>query len=176
MDSYVGEIRLFAGTYAPLEWLFCEGQVLPTNQYQALYAVLGNTYGGNASQGTFALPDLRGRAPMGSGTGTGLTARNLNDAPGSVTVTLTSAQMPSHTHTVKGKVPTPTSMSADPQNNAWTNVARSTPIYTNNAPNTALDQKAVSAFPGGGLPHDNVQPCVGINYIISLYGTFPPSD
>lgn len=173
MDVFVGEIRLFAGKFAPAGWLFCNGQVLPISRYPDLFQVLQNTYGGDAKRGIFALPDLRGRVPMGAGTGVNLTPRVLGNASGSSAVTLTLQQMPSHSHDVKGKkTPTPATSKTDPKNNIWSDTTSTVKIYTDSTPNTTMAQKVVSSF-GGDKAHNNIQPCVGINYIISIEGEWP---
>ena len=98
-EAYVGEIRIFAGTFAPTGWALCNGQILAISQNTALFSLLGTTYGGNGTT-TFALPNLQGRAPMHWGTGPGLTPRSLGEVGGAATVTLLSTQMPAHTHTM----------------------------------------------------------------------------
>lgn len=111
-DCFLGEIRIFAGDYAPEGWLLCQGQSLSVSEYQALYSVIGNTYGGDSVK--FNLPNLMGRVPIGQGTGTGLTARTLGQSDGFATVTLTDATMPSHNHTFN--VTTATATTVDPTN------------------------------------------------------------
>lgn len=171
-DPYIGEIRIFAGTYAPDGWLFCYGQELQAQQYAALYAVIGNTYGGKA-QSTFKLPDLRGRVPMNQGQGPGLTNRVLGTAGGQTGVTLTQSQIPAHSHVPRG-----TWSSADssaPANRIWAkSVGRS--LYAPNVGNPA-PMGAQALGPAGvetPASHDNMQPCLGINFIMAWNGVFPP--
>lgn len=99
MDEYIAIIKMFAGNFAPRGWMFCNGQILPINQYTALFSLLGTTYGGNG-QTTFALPDLRGRFPLGTGSGPGLTPRTLGEMAGTETVTLNTNEIPSHSHVI----------------------------------------------------------------------------
>jgi microcystin-dependent protein len=177
MEPYLGEIRIFAGTQAPQNWMFCNGQILNVNDYQPLYSLIGNIYGGTAPA-TFALPDLRGRTPVGQGTGTGLTARTLGQTGGATTVTLTAAQMPQHAHqvmtsTVNGANDTPGNTVVLAGGGA------STTLYTKKDPNDtkqtpfAFDPNATSMC-GGNLPHDNVMLSRGINYIICVQnGLYP---
>ncbi|WP_371363223.1 hypothetical protein SRRS_41680 [Sporomusa rhizae] len=170
MDAFTGEIRLFAGPFAPLDWLFCDGQLLPVNQYTALYSLIGNTYGGTANV-NFNLPDLRGRVPMGTGNGQNLTPRYLGSVAGTNSVTLTSGQMAVHTHTVQGKA-TGGVATNDPASNTWANVPPTVKIYAAD-PNINMSPQAVEPAVSGGLPHTNIQPSVGINYIICVNGYYP---
>ncbi len=172
-DQFVGEIRLFAGTYAPQGWAFCDGTVLTISGNDTLYAVLGFTYGGNGST-TFALPDLRGRAPIHQGQGPGLTNRQIGLKFGTESVTITSNQLTNHSHlfcasgsnateqTISGKV-----LAATPSGDNFY-VAEPTD------PDLKLDLvNGVVGSIGGGQYHDNRMPFLALNYIIALNGYFP---
>lgn len=171
MDAYIGEIRLFAGNFPPMDWQFCEGQSLSVTQNPALYSVIGNTYGGTPGT-TFMLPDLRGKVPMGVGAGPGLTSRALGNNAGSPGASVTLATMPAHTHTVQGKKTPLTTFTNDPTNHTWTSLGAANPIYASTS-NVAMNPNAVSSTTVGGSNHNNIQPCVGIHYIICIYGTYP---
>jgi microcystin-dependent protein len=171
MDQFVGEIRLFAGNYAPDGWMFCNGQSLPIQQYAALYSLLGNTYGGDG-RSNFNLPDLRGRTTMGTGRGASLSPRVLGESAGESKVTLTTQNMPAHTHNVNAKAAVSPANKTEPAGAIWAETPAEM-IYTNAAPDTLMAPTAVSAFPGGNGAHNNVQPCAGINYIIAVTGIFP---
>ena len=171
MDFFLGQILMFAGTYAPQGFAFCQGQLLPISSNSALFAILGTQYGGNG-QTTFALPDLRGRIPVGTGNGPGLTPRLAGQKFGQEDVSLTVQNMPSHNHTpvaYEGRGGDETS----PSDNTWG--AGSGNAYNSNAPNTSMSNNAISQT-GGNMPHNNVQPSLGMNYIICLQGIFPPRN
>jgi microcystin-dependent protein len=162
-QPYVGEIRIFAGNFAPAGWMFCEGQLLPISENETLFQLLGTTYGGDG-QATFALPDLRGRIPMHQGNGF-----ILAETGGVEEVTLTANQIPVHSHpflvTVNvggGNAP------------ANTVLAQSTTIklYSTVAPGVALGASSVTPI-GGSQPHTNFQPYLCVDFIISLFGIFP---
>ena|ERR1700719_3018649 len=161
-QPYVGEIRIFAGNFAPSGWMFCEGQLLPISEYDTLFNLIGTTYGGDG-QSTFALPDLRGRIPLHQGNGF-----QLAQTGGEETVTLTVQQIPSHTHALLGTTTTATSPNA-----SGDVLAQATLFfpYINVAPSVAM---APSIGPvGGSQPHDNFQPYLCLDFIISLFGIFP---
>jgi microcystin-dependent protein len=162
-QPYVGEIRMFAGNFAPVGWALCNGQHLDISQNETLFQLIGTTYGGDG-ESTFALPDLRGRVPMHhQGTGA-----NLGSAFGEETVTLTIQQIPAHVHshvalvpagntTPLGKLPADTGATliyADGQGGSQSSAAATGPV-------------------GGSQPHDNMMPFLGVNFIISLFGIFP---
>ncbi len=167
MDPYIGEIRIFAGTYAPEGWLFCQGQTLSVAQYQALFAVIGNTYGGDGKK-TFALPDLRGRVPIAQGQGSGLSKRELGKAGGEPTVTLSISQIPTHNHHAKGTKTAGTNSS--PANGVWARIP-GVNLYADN-PKEPLNANALLPT-GNSQPHNNMQPYLGINFIIAVEGEFP---
>lgn len=175
MDAFIGEIRLFAGDYAPQDWEFCCGQSVPIRLYTALYALIGITYGGDG-QTTFCLPDLSGKVPMGTGQGPNLTWRKLGSVIGDEAVTLTNSQMPAHTHDINGRSGTalPTGKN-DPNGNLWRDggVMKN---FSAGSPNVPMAAQIVMPSLGDGKPHYNVQPCVGIHYIICTQGNFPEFD
>lgn len=162
---YVGEIRMFAGNFAPAGWMFCEGQLLPISEYETLFNLIGTTYGGDG-QNTFALPDLRGRLPLHFGNGF-----TLAETGGVETVTLTVQQIPAHSHPMLSAQTAATT--SDP-NNALPAIAplATTLPYGTDAPLTALAPNAVSSV-GGSQPHNNFQPYLCVDLIISLFGIFP---
>lgn len=165
-QPFVGEIRLFAGNFAPAGWMFCEGQLLPISQNDALFTLIGTTYGGDG-QSTFALPDLRGRVPIHLGNGF-----ILAETGGAEQVTLTVNQIPVHGHPMLATI-NPAS-SAAPGNNATvatTSLATITPYGSDN-PSTTLSPNMVVPV-GGSQPHTNFQPYLCISFIISLLGIFP---
>ena len=164
-QPYVGEIRMFAGNFAPAGWMFCEGQLLPISENETLFQLIGTTYGGDG-QSTFALPDLRGRIPIHQGNGF-----ILAETGGVETVTLTVSQIAAHTHPLLGS--TATAASTDPAGNvgARLTVAAVFP-YGTDAPLQPLSPSAVAPV-GGSQPHNNFQPYLCIDFIISLFGIFP---
>jgi microcystin-dependent protein len=171
MDPYIGEIRLFAGNYAPKGWAICDGKMLRVNENQALFSIIGNQYGGDGKS-TFALPDLRGKVAMHKGAGPGLTPRPLASTGGSETVTLLTGQIPPHTHQAKCQT---SSNSQSPVGNVWgPGPARPTirQIYAN-VVDTVLNPGSLGPA-GNSQPHNNMQPYLGLNFIIALEGIFPP--
>ena len=173
MEGTIGEIRLFAGNFAPRSWAFCSGQLLSIAQNTALFSILGTTYGGNG-QTTFALPDLRGRTPIGVGQGPGLSNRSLGEQSGTENVTLIQNNMPAHTHNVN-TVNAPAT-STDPTGKSIATVVDATenamPSFSSTAPNVPLHASTVSVS-GGSQPHENMPPYLGLNYIICMEGIFP---
>ncbi len=170
MDPYLGEIRIFAGNYAPSGWAFCDGTVMSVSQNSALYSIIGGIYGGNGTT-TFALPDFRGAAPVHQGTGPGLTPRSVGESGGKVSVTLLETQIPNHSHTVNAQL-LPTD--AQPAQTVWATSAskRGQQIYSHNV-DTPMSPLALSVI-GGSQSHNNMQPYVAMNFIISLEGNYPP--
>lgn len=162
-QPYVGEIRMFAGNFAPAGWMFCEGQLLPISEYETLFNLIGTTYGGDG-QSTFALPDLRGRLPLHFGNGF-----TLAETGGAEEITLTVSQIPAHSH------PMLASSSPGTSNTPVGNVtAESATIntYIQDVTNSNMNPAAVSSI-GGSQPHTNFQPYLCVDFIISLFGIFP---
>jgi microcystin-dependent protein len=164
-QPYVGEIRMFAGNFAPAGWMFCEGQLLPISENETLFQLLGTTYGGDG-QSTFGLPDLRGRLPLHFGNGF-----SLAETGGAEEITLTVNQIPLHTHPMPGSSGAATT--SDPTGNILATAPLATTFpYGTDAPLTALNPKAVGPT-GGSQPHTNFQPYLCVDFIISLFGLFP---
>lgn len=165
---FIGEIRLFAGNFAPSGWAFCDGSLVPILEAEALFALIGTTYGGNG-QSTFAVPDLRSRVPMHQGIGPSLTSVVMGQTLGQEVVTLNSAQMPAHRHAVSA-----TSAAANPAVGPGGTLANaSAAIYGSGiAPTNPMAAGAISNT-GGTQPHSNMAPSLGLNFIISLFGIFP---
>jgi microcystin-dependent protein len=168
-DPFVGEVRIFAGSFAPTGWAFCDGQLLPISQNTALFSLLGTAYGGDGLS-TFALPDLRGRAPIHAGQGPGLTPHSRGEKGGLEVHQLDVAQMPAHTHTMGATAANGTT--ATPAGGVPARDPAATPQYAASA-NVDLSGTAINPT-GGGEPHNNMQPFLCVNYIIALQGVFPP--
>ncbi len=164
-QPYVGEIRMFAGNFAPAGWMFCEGQLLPISENETLFQLIGTTYGGDG-ESTFALPDLRGRIPIHQGNGS-----ILAETGGAEEVTLTINQIPAHNHAmlVSDDIPT----LSNPAGNVPGQAAAK--FYRAGAPTISLAAGALSTV-GGSQPHTNFQPYLCINFIISLFGIFPTQN
>ena len=174
-QPYVGEIRMFAGNFPPVGWMFCDGQLLPISENETLFNLIGTTYGGDG-QSTFALPDLQGRIPMHAGTTLGQTFI-LAEASGVETVTLTTNQIPSHTHPMFCSSGGGTN-SSNPQNGVASvsdlSQYNDLTVAPNTAPNAQMGTPAMASDPSGGSqPHENLMPYLCINFIISLFGIFP---
>lgn len=168
-EPFTGEITMFAGNFAPKGWAYCDGQLLEIAQNEALFSLLGTFYGGDG-RSSFCLPDLRGRLPLHQGTGPGLSIRPLGSKAGAENVTLTAEQLASHDHDFVGS--TATAATEAPQGMV---LAQSTVRYLKkNATAGAIQLNTASiAHTGGGQPHSNLQPSLGINYIIALFGIYP---
>jgi microcystin-dependent protein len=162
-QPYVGEIRMFAGNFAPAGWMFCEGQLLPISENETLFQLIGTTYGGDG-QSTFALPDLCGRLPIHQGNGF-----ILAETGGVEEVTLTVSQIPSHTHPLLASADTATSPNSS--GNVLGATLTVTP-YFGDTPTISLSPSAVTST-GGSQPHTNFQPYLCVDFIISLFGIFP---
>jgi len=162
-QPYVGEIRMFAGNFAPAGWMFCEGQLLPISEYETLFNLIGTTYGGDGSS-TFGLPDLRGRLPLHQGNGFTLAATG-----GAETVTLNTQQIPTHHHALLAST-SPGAANA-PAGNV-TAASASVTLYIQDVTDSNMSASAVN-FVGGSQPHDNFQPYLCVDFIISLFGIFP---
>ena len=162
-EPFVGEIRMFAGNFAPAGWMFCEGQLLPISENETLFNLIGTTYGGDG-QSTFALPDLRGRIPIHQGNGF-----TLAETGGAEEITLTVQQIPAHSHPLLGAAITGDQIS--PSGNLSANSFNVTP-YINDVPSGNFNAGAVTST-GGSQPHTNFQPYLCVDFIISLFGVFP---
>jgi microcystin-dependent protein len=171
MEPYIGEIRIFAGNFAPRGWAFCNGQLMPIAQNTALFSILGIVYGGDGKT-TFALPNLEGRTPMHQGTGTGLTQRFIGESGGQASVELTVDQLPAHSHTANCQS---TPGQNDPNGAIWSNSpsGRGKPSVYAETSNTTMNHQAIQST-GGNQAHNNRQPYTGLNHIIALQGVFPP--
>ena len=168
-EPILGEIRMFAGNFAPYGWAFCQGQLLPISQNTALFSLLGTTYGGDGRT-TFALPDLRGRVPVGFGQGPSLSNRVIGEKFGTETVTLTTAQMPAHSHTVNA-VTTEGNQNL-PTNSLPANTKALDKEYSDANANTTMKATMVNPT-GGNQPFGVTQPSLGVNFIIALQGIYP---
>lgn len=168
-EPFIGEIVLFAGNFAPRGWALCDGQLLPISQYQALFSILGTQFGGDG-RSYFALPDLRGRAPIHAGNGPGLTNRNIGAKGGTETVTLNTTQIPSHNHTAYAADAFPDQTS--PQNMMLAKKNRTHQYHAPTSTNLTMNQQTIGNT-GGSQAHNNMPPFLTINYIIALQGVFP---
>lgn len=165
MDPYLGEIKMFCGNFAPQGWAFCDGSLVPIPVADALFSLIGTTYGGDG-QTTFGLPDLRGRFPVHRSS-----SLPMGSAGGVEEVTLTSNQVSAHTHPFQA-----TTSLADQATPGGNTTAQATTItlYVEDTPVAGLNAAAILPFVGGGQPHENMHPFQAVNYIISLEGIYPP--
>ena len=162
-QPYVGEIRMFAGNFAPAGWMFCEGQLLPISENETLFQLIGTTYGGDG-QSTFALPDLRGRVPLHQGNGF-----ILAETGGAEEITLTVNQIAAHSHALLATI----DVAATPNPGAaMLSTGVLSELYWGDPPDTNGAPQAVGST-GGSQPHTNFQPYLCVNFIISLFGIFP---
>jgi microcystin-dependent protein len=164
-EPYIGEIRLFAGNFAPVGWLLCQGQILPIAQYDVLFTLIGTTYGGDGLN-TFALPNLASRIPVHMGP-----SYVIGQQGGVEQVTLTTNEVPTHTHAPQGSSSTGTS--ASPANAVWASGTYNS--YSDQAPAAAMAPSAISTS-GGSQPHENMPPFLAINFIIATEGIFPTQN
>ena len=162
-QPYVGEIRMFAGNFAPAGWMFCEGQLISISENETLFQLIGTTYGGDG-QSTFALPDLRGRLPIHQGNGF-----VLAETGGAEEITLTVNQIPAHSHPLLAS--NTVSNQSAPTNNVVAQ-SSSADLYIEDTPNVNLVAAAIGSV-GGSQPHTNFQPYLCVDFIISLFGIFP---
>ena len=173
-EPFIGEIRIFAGNFAPRNFAFCDGQLLPIAQNTALFAILGTTYGGDGRT-TLALPNLQGRIPVHAGNGPGLSNRSLGQQGGVQTVALASAQMPSHAHAVVTpdlQATTNDPNTSDPRGNTLA----AAEIYRFEPPSVDMHTESINeevGDPGGNQAHQNMSPYLAVNFIIALQGVFP---
>jgi microcystin-dependent protein len=164
-QPYVGEVRIFAGNFAPAGWMFCEGQLLPISENETLFQLIGTTYGGDG-ESTFALPDLRGRIPLHQGN-----SFILAETGGAEEITLTVSQIPAHSHPPLGS--TANAASNDPTSNVGAKITvASVFAYGTDGPFVTLPASTIGPT-GGSQPHTNFQPYLCVNFIISLFGIFP---
>ena len=171
-DPFIGQIILFGGNFAPLGWAFCDGSLQSIANYNALFALIGTTYGGDG-QNTFALPDLRSRIPIHQGQGNGLSNYVMGQAAGVETVILTGQQMPLHTHGVLSN--SATANSDDPSNNFLAEQPGLLQYIAGASANATMKSNAISSSPGG-QPHNNIMPVLTLNYVIALEGIFPTQN
>ena len=170
-EPFIGEIRMFAGSFAPAGWAFCNGALMPISENDALFTLIGTTYGGDGQE-TFALPDLQGRVPIHAGTGGGSTYQ-LGEKAGVESVTLTIQQIPQHNHLAMCR--NVDSNAGNPQNAIWAKNQANQTIYSTVTPATPMNATALSPV-GGSQPHDNMMPFLVITFIISLFGVFPQQN
>lgn len=171
-DPFLGEIKIFAGTFAPRGWNFCDGQLVSIAQNTALFALLGTTYGGDG-QTTFALPDCRGRVPLHQGTGSGLSPRILGEQGGSETVTLSLNQIPAHSHVLVAT--TGPANAATAAGNSLANSVGGSSYHSGvgRGSTPAPMNAATLGGAGSSQPHDNLAPSLCVNFIIAMEGIFP---
>ena len=177
-QPFVGEIRMFGGNFAPRNWMLCTGQLLAIAQYQALFSLLGTTYGGNGTT-NFALPNLQSRVTVGQGNGAGLTPRSIGETGGQETITLTTGQMPAHMHGFNASLTVGSSGGQTPSSS----VVLGTPsgsgdFYVLNdgsqpPPTAGTLPAAACSYAGGNQPHENIMPVLCVTYIIAIAGIFP---
>lgn len=174
MEPLIGQIIMFGGNFAPRGWAFCDGQALAIAEHEALYAILGTSYGGDGRT-TFCLPDLRGRVPMHAGHAPDLSPRELGDKVGAENVALTAKQLPEHRHEfLVSEAEADTNLPEQAALGAaaiYANVSEST-HRQRSEPKTPLNSKTIG-LTGGSAPHENMQPTLCVNYIIAVQGMFP---
>ena len=173
-DTYVGEIRSVAFSFAPVGWALCNGQLMNISQNTALFSLLGTTYGGDGRT-TFALPDLQNRTPIQQGQGPGLSQYNLGEVGGVSTVTLFQTEIPGHSHAVACDTAGGTQQGAASGVWAASGAGRATPpYYSTDATHTTQMAPAAISGAGQGVPHNNRSPYLGVNFIIAVAGIYPP--
>jgi len=167
-QAFIGEIRLVGFSFNPLDWQICDGSLLPISDYAALYTLIGTTYGGDGTS-TFAVPDLRGRVPIHQGMSPGLSTYAIGQQGGQTEVTLSTSQLPSHTHAVSASS---TGNASSPTGNYFGPTA----VEVMTATGSPLSMGSTVSQSGGGLPHENRQPFLVMNYVIALFGVYPSSS
>jgi microcystin-dependent protein len=165
-EPYVGEIRMMACNFAPSGWMLCDGQLLAISEFDTLFNLIGTTYGGDG-QTTFALPDLRSRAPVHTGGSFGYVQ---GQSGGVENVTLTVAQMPAHSHVPQAAIGATGNPANSPANNVWSGWTGGG--FSAQAPSVNLNAAAIGVV-GGSQPHNNLAPYVTVNFVISLFGVYP---
>jgi microcystin-dependent protein len=168
-QPFVGEIRMFAGNFAPAGWAFCAGQLMPISENDVLFTLIGTTYGGDGQE-TFGLPNLNGRVPQHQGTLNGITY-SMGESAGTESVTLTTQQIPNHSHNLLGTSDVAT-VNPSTNNVLGATTAATTRAYGTDNPLITLPAGVISAV-GGSQPHENMQPYLCVSFIISLFGIFP---
>jgi microcystin-dependent protein len=168
-NPFVAEIRIFPFNFAPKGWAFCDGQILPISQNTALFSLLGTTYGGDG-RSNFALPNLQGISPLAAGAGPGLSLRDLGESGGEDSVTIVASTLPSHSH--EATCNAGMGDQYGPAGNFWATDAGGNNEYNSNS-NSQMAAGAVGAV-GSGLPHNNLQPYLVLNFCIALQGVYPP--
>ncbi|MGY4397187.1 microcystin-dependent protein [Sphingomonas sp. UYAg733] len=173
MNPYLGEIRLFGGYFAPANWHFCDGSLLPISNYDVLYSLIGTTYGGDG-QTSFGLPDLRGRFPIGQGQGNGLSPHFIGEISGTEKVTLISTQLPAHSHSLVAQAAV--GNTSHPSAASLAQPSDGDLLYLNPTgltPNDVTLPVDVVQPAGGNQPHNNQMPTLAATYIIALSGIYP---
>ena len=173
-DPFTGEIRIFGFTFAPANWAFCVGTALPVQQYSELFAVIGFNYGGNTANSMFKLPNLQGTAVAGSGQGTNLSIRDVGDTWGDTYIALAPSEMPKHQHALNGVTASSVSVLVN-EPTSTSHLARTfgqINYSSQNQPNATMSFQTLGAT-GSGMPHENRQPYLVMNFCICLYGNFP---
>lgn len=165
MDPFIGQIILFAGNFAPRGWALCQGQLLPIAQYNALFSILGTTYGGDGRT-TFGLPDLRGRVPVGNGSGPGLSTVSLGERMGREQVQLTAGNLPP----AQVRIPSSEDDASGDEPDGLAMAISETPLY---GPASATGSMAAGTIQGGSQAFNITPPSLGLNYIIAMVGTYP---
>ena len=168
-EPFVGEIRMFAGNFAPRGWAFCDGQLLSVEQHDALFSLLGTIYGGDGRT-SFALPDLRCRIPIHPGLGPGLTPRNLGNKSGAETVAITANQLPSHSHTLEASSVAATESAPDGKV-----LGVPTKDFYGENPSVNMHSNTIGSA-GNSQSHNNMMPSLCVNFIIALRGIYPSRD
>ncbi|UHG93780.1 phage tail protein [Spirosoma oryzicola] len=173
MDPFMGEIRLMSFGFNPKYWAPCQGQLLPINQNQALFSLLGTMYGGNGVT-NFALPDLRGRVVLSFGQGSGIQGYSQGERGGSEGIPLTTAQLAAHNHSVAGSIQTASEADGQDPSGAYPAPTNVTQYASGGANTTMAAITGQTSTAGTGLPHENRQPVMALNYCIAIQGIFPP--
>ena len=168
-EPFIGEIRMFAGSYAPRDWAFCDGQIMSISQYNALFSLFGTMYGGDGRT-SFGLPDMRGRLPLHFGNGQGLSHRIVGERGGSETVTLTPSELPSHSHSLNAS--TALADTSSPSGHVLADEDENLRIYDEQAQTSSLASDVIG-YTGGSQPHSNLMPTLCVNFIVALFGIYP---